>query len=81
MLLAGVVGLGLGVTAFFLSDEQCDLLACLDVSLLRKGLFFAFEAAFEGLGDEFVVEVVEAAVGGLCEAHAHGPAERVLLVA
>lgn len=79
--LDGVVGLCLGVAAFFLRDEQCDLLAGLVVGLLREGLFFTFEAAFEGLGDEFAVEVVETAVSGLCEAHAHGPAERVLLIA
>lgn len=77
--LVGVLRLGLGGLPVFHGDEEGDVFDGVVVVLLGEGLFLAADAAFEGFDDEFFVEVVEAAVGGLGEAHAHGPAEGVLL--
>ena len=77
--LVGVLRLGLGVLPVFHGDEEGDVFDGVVVVLLGEGLFLAADAAFEGFDDEVFVEVVEAAVGGLGEAHAHGPAEGVLL--
>ena len=57
-----------------------SVFAGLLVGFVADGLFATCEGVFEGLDDDFFVELVEAALGCLCEAYAHYPAEGVALV-
>ena len=76
--LVGILGTCLSLLLGVLLCEECYVLACCLVGLLVERLLLAAEGAFEGLLDKVLVKVE--VLGGLGEAHAHGPAKGVVFV-
>jgi hypothetical protein len=75
----GIDGIGLGVATLFLAQEEGQVVAGSAIGFVVKRLLLAFDGTFEGLEDNVLVEGIEVALGRFGQAHAHCPAEGVLL--